>query len=100
MGSLCRSLARSPPRSLRAPLRQVILAAIVLASHRFLLHVGRELLRPLEPYPKLQLLLVMIVVPLVLTVFSFWIQVRARRAYRARGVCLHMLPAWLRRLTD
>lgn len=64
-------------------LMKVALALLVLSLHDFLRASGRALLRPLEPYPRLQLLMVMVVVPLLLTVFSFWIQVR--RAPRARS---------------
>lgn len=59
-------------------LMKASLALLVLGLHDSLRAAGRALLRPLEPYPRLQLLLVMVVVPLALTVFSFWVQVRAR----------------------
>mmetsp|Transcript_29110 Transcript_29110/g.73049 ORF Transcript_29110/g.73049 Transcript_29110/m.73049 type:complete len:674 (+) Transcript_29110:121-2142(+) len=53
---------------------KVVLASLVISMHTFLLKLGRGLLGPLQAYPKLQLLVVMVVVPLVLTIFSFWIQ--------------------------
>ncbi|KAG8463213.1 hypothetical protein KFE25_011210 [Diacronema lutheri] len=53
---------------------KVCLALLVLPLHDVLRTAGRALLAPLEPFPRIQLLLVMVVVPLVLTVFSFWIQ--------------------------
>ena len=53
---------------------KLVVLFFILANYESLYDIGDELLTDLRPYPKLTLIMVMIIVPLCVNTIQFWVQ--------------------------
>jgi hypothetical protein len=68
-------------------LAKAVVSALILMAAAPLHAVGLSTLRPLEPYPRLEVVIVMLIAPLLLNVIQLWIQDNflQLRPFSARG---------------
>jgi hypothetical protein len=83
---------------------KVLCASIALRT-RLVMDLGKMLLQPLEPFPRTELVVVMLISPLLLSIAQLWVQVRARAGDRASGcasgrVCAVLRPRRCARPSD